>query len=510
MATMIVSPLLARVVGQASRRGLILRVPSGESLLESVEAWLLAEYGDSVRSMSRRAIEGGDAELSVALHPAAPNLVMSAGESGRVALTAETETMGPGYHRFIGRLVERLGEDLSITWDRGEPDPGAILDDAGTTFADRVATERAYLGWLGQTLVKARAGRARTATQLQIGIPGTTRYTFDGAIATVLGPRDDAWLEAAVADTRVATDITPWWADATDGQTLLNRALTLMWLDVRWRAPAIKEERELLTRSTGRSPGPTRPTRRSPTRGGRGPSSIEFRGIDDPMSRQVLVRAEREGGDAAPIGYRRAPVTIRHEGWALEIPGSYAERRTPEEWWGGGLGRSITLAAVQTGDRRRRDGRPGVRRPRRRRPRPRRHRPSGRRRDRPGQAVDRHELRASRSASSTATRRSSAPAPRSGSCSTTRATGSGRSTCGGRSRRVEGPFLRSRDPETHSLVPGSNPISALTRQTETQRGIRLLTGPTAPRPEIELTVRGERDNRPMYVPPTSSRTTPRS
>ena len=54
MATMIVSPLLARVVGQASRRGLILRVPSGESLLESVETWLLAEYGDSVRSITRR------------------------------------------------------------------------------------------------------------------------------------------------------------------------------------------------------------------------------------------------------------------------------------------------------------------------------------------------------------------------------------------------------------------------------------------------------------------------
>ena len=236
MATMIVSPLLARVVGQASRRGLILRVPSGESLLESVETWLLAEYGDSVRSMSRRVIEGGDAELTVALHPAAPELVMSANESGRVALTAETEALGPGYHRFIGRLVERLGADLSITWDRGEPDPGAILDGLGTTFADRTATERAYLGWLGQTLVKARAGRAAHGTQLQIGIPGSTRYTFDGAIATVLGPRDDRWLDAAVADTRVATDITPWWADATDGQALLNRALALMWLDVRWRA----------------------------------------------------------------------------------------------------------------------------------------------------------------------------------------------------------------------------------------------------------------------------------
>ena len=348
MATMIVSPLLARVVGQASRRGLILRVPSGESLLESVEAWLLAEYGDSVRSMSRRAIEGGDAELTVALHPAAPELVMSANETGRVALTAETEALGPGYHRFIGRLVERLGADLSITWDRGEPDPGAILDGLGTTFADRTATERAYLGWLGQTLVKARAGRAAHGTQLQIGIPGSTRYTFDGAIATVLGPRDDRWLDAAVADTRVATDITPWWADATDGQALLNRALALMWLDVRWRPPAIKEERELLdeVHRTLTRAYPTDPTLAYPWRAWA--ELIEMRGIDDPMSRQVLVRADREGGDATPIGYRRAPVTIRHEGWALEIPGSYAERRTPEEWWGGGLGRNITLAAVQT------------------------------------------------------------------------------------------------------------------------------------------------------------------
>jgi len=348
MATMIVSPLLARVVGQASRRGLILRVPSGESLLESVETWLLAEYGDSVRSMSRRVIEGGDAELAVALHPAAPELVMSANESGRVALTAETEALGPGYHRFIGRLVERLGTDLSITWDRGEPDSGAILDGLGTTFADRTATERAYLGWLGQTLMKARAGRAAHGTQLQIGIPGSTRYTFDGAIATVLGPRGDRWLESAVADTRVATDITPWWADATDGQALLNRALALMWLDVRWRTPAIKEERELLDevhRTLSRA-YPTDPTLAYPWRAWA--ELIEMRGIDDPMSRQVLVRADRDGGDATPIGYRRAPVTIRHEGWALEIPGSYAERRTPEEWWGGGLGRNITLAAVQT------------------------------------------------------------------------------------------------------------------------------------------------------------------
>ena len=171
---------------------------------------------------------------------------MSAGESGRVALTAETETMGPGYHRFIGRLVERMGDGPvdHVGPRRARPggDPGQRRDDVHRPGRDRACLPRLARPDAGQG--PCRPGRH--GAQLQVGIPGTTRYTFDGAIATVLGPRDDAWLDAAVADTRVATDITPWWADATDGQTLVNRALTLMWLDVRWRAPAIKEERELM------------------------------------------------------------------------------------------------------------------------------------------------------------------------------------------------------------------------------------------------------------------------
>ncbi len=67
-------------------------------------------------------------------------------------------------------------------------------------------------------------------------MPAGTTVTCHEAIATVLGPRDEAWLEAAIADPRVAIEITPWWSDATDGRYLVNRALTRMWLDVRWRA----------------------------------------------------------------------------------------------------------------------------------------------------------------------------------------------------------------------------------------------------------------------------------
>ena len=68
------------------------------------------------------------------------------------------------------------------------------------------------------------------------------------------------------------------------------------------------------------------------------------------MARQVVPRAMREARRPADRLSARARSTISHEGWALEIPGSFAERRTPEEWWGGGAGRRITLAATDDRD----------------------------------------------------------------------------------------------------------------------------------------------------------------
>jgi hypothetical protein len=43
-------------------------------------------------------------------------------------------------------------------------------------------------------------------------------------------------------------------------------------------------------------------------------------------------------------------VTIVHEGWALEVPGSFTGHRTSEEWSGGEAGRNITLAGTETAE----------------------------------------------------------------------------------------------------------------------------------------------------------------
>jgi len=350
MATMLVSPLHARLTGQATRRGLIPRVPTADSLLDDAETWLKATFPDAVRSIHHPVREQGEAELTVQLHPAAPPLVLTASDTGRVAVTAATETVGPGYHRFVGRMLQRMGAELAISWERGSDEGRDPLADAtAVTFAERPVAERAYLVWLGRSLVDARARGAAVGRPIPLGLPDDVRYHVGGAIQTALGPRDAAWLDVAVTDTRIATDVTPWWADATDGGYLLNRALCLMWTEVRWRPPAMKDERQLLDeihRLLSKA-YPQDPNLAYPWRAWA--ELVDHAGIDDPMAIQVRNRAAKAPADEPSIGYRRELVTIRHEGWALKIPGSFAERRTAEEWWGGGAGRDITLAAVATG-----------------------------------------------------------------------------------------------------------------------------------------------------------------
>ena len=205
--------------------------------------------------------------------------------------------------------------------------------------------------WAGWGRPSSRhAKRCASARRSQLGLPDGTRFTFEGAIATPLGPRSEEWLSSAVADPNVAVDITPWWADAPDPRYLLNRALALMWTDVRWRRPAIDGEQGVLEdvhRHLARA-YPIEPDLPYPwSRLGRGHRLRRDRGRHGPSGDLALDRRRRR--PQVPIGYRRSAVRITHEGWSLWVPGDFAERRTSDEWWGGGPGRRITLAAVPTG-----------------------------------------------------------------------------------------------------------------------------------------------------------------
>lgn len=343
--------LTVRVVGQAARRGLIPRLPTPDRLVADASAWVAAEYADFLRSSHVEVTPTGS-ELVLDLHPAADTVSLTVEGDGRVVASADTSSVGPGYHTFVERLLERLGEVMEISWSPDQARPvGAPADWVGarTSLADRAAAERAHLALLGRALARARELRQRGVTGIQIGTRPGTRFTFDGAIATPLGPRDDTWLEQAVREARVAIDVRPWWTDATDAHYLLQRAMVILWTEVRWRPPADDAERATMDEALRllRRALPSDPSLPYPWQ--EWAELIELRGTADPIAERVAQRAARTDRSRPLVGYRRRPVTIVHEGWILEVPGSFGERREGEEWTGSERGRKVTLAAIATG-----------------------------------------------------------------------------------------------------------------------------------------------------------------
>jgi hypothetical protein len=338
-----------RLSGPVAKRGLRIRTPAADRILTDAETWLRTEYPEQVRWIRPlAAATEAAAGRSIGLHPAAPDLRLDMDEDGLMTAAATTIPTGPGYHTFVARLLERLGEELGVDWHPVDSTNEPAPEQAAFAAGDRATAERVHLAWLQATLLRARDARRLGARGIHVGTPAGVVFSVDEALATAIGPRDDDWLERASGDASVAVDITPWWADAMNGKYLLDRAMCLLWTEVRWRKPVDDDERaiddealRLLRRAYPLDPS-------LPFPWSNWLELVELRGGDEPMIHQIRERAKQVRSDGQVVGYRREPVTVLHEGWALEVPGSFAERRTDEEWWGGEGGRSIRLAATET------------------------------------------------------------------------------------------------------------------------------------------------------------------
>ncbi len=279
------------------------RVTSPASLLDRLANRLEGEPWFSSLRVDAEAVE-------VVLHPAAESVdfVLEAGESLRVM--AKTSTVGPGYHAYLVDLLRALGDELGVHWDEAEDDTGYFAN------GDFATVEQEMLAWIGGV---ARLVLQKDAMGLMVSLPTTHRFVFDGALATPVGPRELAWVEAVATDPARGMDLFPWWGRGRDARQLLGTVLCRMWTEVRWREPITDEEEVLrqelladLAAAFAEDASLDYPWREWASLGGESP--------------RVLAAAASATGPL--VGYRRRPVRVDLPGgWSLELPGEFAEEQ---------------------------------------------------------------------------------------------------------------------------------------------------------------------------------------
>ena len=188
-------------------------LPTGpRKALRRVREWLEEQCGH----LWLGCVPGEDREhgFLAELYPCIGHLQVEAPARGIVRLRAETDPVGPGFHVWLTKLARAMGIDLKLRWE----DPLERPDDVFGDDADESEIEMAML---------------RVARQLWEG----AKSAGEG-VAAPHGPQPAT---AATPSEDELRRLFPWWARGHDARYYLNRALTLMWSELTWRAPESAE-----------------------------------------------------------------------------------------------------------------------------------------------------------------------------------------------------------------------------------------------------------------------------
>jgi hypothetical protein len=277
----------------------------------------------------------GTVTLVVGLHPAAGPFRITAYRYGRLVLSAATTGAGPGYHEYVCEIARNLERTLGIQWVSrlGEGDWTTFWDSG-----DSQAVKMAMLIWLHQVARQAQPHVEEFGISFSMGMDVV--FESDLPIQTPMGPRDRNWLGAITQDPRAGYDIFPWWHTGQDAAFYLNRALSRMWTEVRWRAPIDDAETKTIDRVLDDLESAHRvdPSRSYPVR--------EWQELAAYRNRPVPGLPEAAPG-VPLVGYRRRPVRVGHQGWTLQIPGSLGTPPAEGSFFASDSVRNVAMFALK-------------------------------------------------------------------------------------------------------------------------------------------------------------------
>src|SRR5215471_10224938 len=178
-------------------------------VLREMEKWVMAYCAD-LRPISFIGTCDDKPTLYLRLHPAAEDIEITLLDSDTFTASANTSTVGPGYHIFVCDMLHRLGERFDAVWEKSTEDDSDETSYFETGDRQGVFDEMtAWLKGIANMFFDGTLGDADNSVRL--ALPLDVGFESDERATTPMGPRDVEWLKKTAEDGTNGRDFFAWW-----------------------------------------------------------------------------------------------------------------------------------------------------------------------------------------------------------------------------------------------------------------------------------------------------------
>jgi hypothetical protein len=291
--------------------------------LQQIAVWVKEKCSD-VSPQIRQGFVDTYPTLFCRFHPGAEEVELSLIDLEHLTSSANTSTVGPGYHIYLCSVLQAWARDFQATWLHNDDNSSDYFDEAGYFFTgDEGLVFEEMTSWL-QTLASTFFDGTFQADDRGIALCMSmdVQYEADALAIAPLGPRDREWLRKTSQEGTKGTDFFAWLQPGMNAEYFLGRVLTQMWTDVRWRKPVNDSERKLLKDVVNSLEIAQKLDSGLELPYAEWAEILEYLGAGNEEIEHVRSRRKTQ----SLIGYRRGDVTASLPGgWRVRLPGSFSD-----------------------------------------------------------------------------------------------------------------------------------------------------------------------------------------
>lgn len=294
-----------------------------DDFMKRVQAWIRSSFPEARPKVRIDELDGYPA-LFCRFHPAAEELDLTLFDAKHIVVSANTTTVGPGYHAFLSAFLKTWAMEFKASWETPDQDSDQYGDETGFFFTgdeDRLRNE--MLAWLEALCKMFFDGSLDTESAgIHLCMPLNPHFESDQPAITALGPRDRRWLYETSQDGTRGRDFFAWWMSGFNAEYYLRSAVSQMWCDVRWRKPLDEAEKNVLQDVADCLQQAFRLDPSLVFPWAEWSQILEL--LDDDRELREIVSSK--ANEKPTIGYRRSNVQVALPGgWSIRLPGSFSE-----------------------------------------------------------------------------------------------------------------------------------------------------------------------------------------